>query len=271
MIITRDMNPRVMTYKSRDFQYLLKLLDLMANSIKLDIDYFTNLIDPNKCKSSWLEPLASVVGYKYDHSLTTDQNRFIISNYKSLVRLRGSKGGIELAVATYLKLIGRDDTNFRVTIPTVDNENSGMLAGTIYINDESLDVSKALLLSKLLEIVRPVGVNYVVRKAQTSEIEDTPIIRNSVTTYEMIGNEEGYVDISVRYQSENLGTGYSRSETLELSQTGASPDTDYSDELEYTKGSSPENVMPDNVIEHSEASGYTPDTNEQPTNPSPSE
>lgn len=176
MIISRDMMPRVMTYMSRDYQYLLLLDDLVFNSLKLDADYFTDLVRPSKCKSTWLPIMSSLVGWEYDNELSAEQNRFIISVYRQLLRLRGSTRGVELAVATYLKLIGRSDTNFSVTIPTRGNDD--IIEGAIYINDENLDLTKVPVLLKLLDIVRPMGVQYIIRKSIT-ETHNTEFTENN--------------------------------------------------------------------------------------------
>lgn len=182
MIITRDLTPRIVSYKSRDFQLLSTLLDLVVNSVNLDITYFTNLIDPKRVSSNWLEVIGSLVGYEYNHDLTTEQNRFIILNYKSVLRLRGSQEGVSYVVAMYLKLIGRDDTQFRVTVPS--NTASGMVPGYIYIDDQFLDMSTIPILVNMLEWVRPIGARYVVRKASTTDYKNYIYGINSVATYQ---------------------------------------------------------------------------------------
>lgn len=183
MINTRDLNPRVLTKDSRDMQYIFTMLDFVVNSLHLDIKYFINLINPSKCSSSWLKYVGSLVGYKYMDELTPDQNRFIILNYKSLLRLRGSQAGIEMCVSMYLNLIGRTDTNFRVTIPTIDSDD--MIVGHIYIDDEDLDLSKIPLLSKMIEWVRPLGVSYTVRKTSGVTYDSKMYLDDVIDIYSM--------------------------------------------------------------------------------------
>ena len=237
MIITRDMNPRIMSYKSRDFQLMETWVDLMANSIKLDIDYFPNLINPEKCPAHWLSNLGSLVGYSYDDSLTVEQNRYLIANYKPLLRLRGSIQGVELAVAIYLRLIGREDSNFSVTVPTLSTGD--LIEGVIYINDEAMDVSKIPLLSKLLEWVRPVGVSYVMRKSSTRRSQSNVTPENVFTLYQM----QYPKDISLK----NSSTGYNAINPEANDRSEAQPEG----VLGGTDGINMDiNEKPDNVVGH---------------------
>lgn len=231
MIDTRSMTPRVLSYKSRDFQLISKLLDLVANSSKLDIEYFPNLVNPEKCKSNWLEALASLVGYKYNDDLNAEQNRFIISNYRTLIMSRGSIRGIKLAVAIYLKLIGRSDSKFTVTVPTTDE--GGLLSGAIYIDDEQLDVASVPLLVDLLELVRPVGVNYVIRKSITTSHDNELCSDQIVYTYQM------KYPIDLTFSNEGVGT--DRREVL----TGSIVQDD-----SLNISDTPDIDNPDNVVGH---------------------
>ena len=60
------MIPSIMR-QSRDMQAICKLLDLMINNYKTNVDYWTSLIDFDTCPDNLLPLLASYVGYRYDY------------------------------------------------------------------------------------------------------------------------------------------------------------------------------------------------------------
>ena len=85
--------------QSRDMQAICKVLDLLINDYKTNVDYWVNLIDFDGCPDHLLPLLASYVGYKYDYTESYDTNRLIIKYYPSMIRNRGSEIGISLATA----------------------------------------------------------------------------------------------------------------------------------------------------------------------------
>ena len=98
IIESKNYIPQVMR-RSRDMQAICKVLDLLINNFKTNVDYWTSLIDFDTCPDHLLPLLASYVGYKYDYTESYSTNRLIIKHYPEMIRLRGSELGISLATA----------------------------------------------------------------------------------------------------------------------------------------------------------------------------
>lgn len=139
--------------ESRDYQVFLKLLDLLIDAIKLDIDTFVNLINPDKCPNHMLSLLASYVGYKYDYNESYDTNRMIIKYFPYLIRNRGSEIGIRLATALSVNSVGKLNdiellSMFRIEYKRKENKINIYVYYPRYLSK----------IRDLLEVVRPAGV-----------------------------------------------------------------------------------------------------------------
>lgn len=152
MIKTREVLPRVLSNGSRDFQYIETLLDLVTNSTHLDAEYLVKLINPQECPSRWIEPLCSIVGYKYNDNLTPEQNRIMVYYYKLLRKSRGSYEGINLALKVYHELV-KTNLEYYVDQPEVVGN---LVIVKVYESYEGDDLSKQILID-LIEMVRPIG------------------------------------------------------------------------------------------------------------------
>lgn len=152
MIESRKFVPEAYS-ESRDYQVFLKLLDLLIDAIKLDIDTFVNLINPDKCPNHMLPLLASYVGYKYDYNESYDTNRMIIKYFPYLIRNRGSEIGIRLATALSVNSVGKLNdiellSMFRIEYKRKENKINIYVYYPRYLSK----------IRDLLEVVRPAGV-----------------------------------------------------------------------------------------------------------------
>ena len=95
--------------QSRDMQAMCKIFDLLLNSFKTNTDYWVSLIDFDSCPDNLLPLLASYVGYKYDYTESYDTNRLIIKHYPEMIRNRGSRLGMSLAMALSVNALGEID------------------------------------------------------------------------------------------------------------------------------------------------------------------
>lgn len=152
MIESKNFVPQVYR-NSRDYQAILKLLDLIINAIKSDIDNYVSLINPDRCPDHMLPLLASYVGYDYDPKESYESNRLIIKYYPYLIHNRGSETGITLATALSVNAIGGIDdieslSMFHIEYQKEENKIN------IYIYYPN-HLSK---IRDLIEVVRPAGV-----------------------------------------------------------------------------------------------------------------
>lgn len=138
--------------QSRDMQAWCKLLDLLINQYKTNVDYWISLIDFDTCPDKLLPLLASYVGYTYDYTESYDTNRLIIKHYPEMIKNRGSKIGIALATALSVNALGEIDkvealSMFRLDYVAKDSK----LYVYIYF---PANLSKV---RDLIEVVRPAG------------------------------------------------------------------------------------------------------------------
>lgn len=151
MIQCRELVPQAYQ-DSRDYQVLLKLLDLVVVASKADSDNFINLINPDKCPDKMLPYLASYVGYNYDYNETYDANRVIIKYFNQLIRNRGNRVGILLACTLAINAIGEKHdvellSSFRVEYEKETNTVNIFVYYKNYLRK----------MRELLEVVRPIG------------------------------------------------------------------------------------------------------------------
>ena len=148
---SKNMIPNVMR-QSRDMQSLCKILDLLINNYKTNVDYWTSLIDFDTCPDHLLPLLASYVGYKYDYSESYDTNRLIIKHYPEMIRNRGSELGMSLATALSVNALGDIDKIEALSMFRLDYQKTSKKL-YIYIYFPS-NLSK---IRDLIEVVRPAG------------------------------------------------------------------------------------------------------------------
>ena len=148
---SKNMIPNVLR-QSRDMQAICKILDLLINNYKTNIDYWTSLIDFDGCPNHLLPLLASYVGYKYDYSESYDTNRLIIKHYPEMIRNRGSELGMSLATALSVNALGDIDKIEALSMFRLDYQKTSKKL-YIYIYFPS-NLSK---IRDLIEVVRPAG------------------------------------------------------------------------------------------------------------------
>lgn len=199
MIETRNMVPYAYS-SSREYQVFLKLLDLVINASKSEVDNFVDLINPDKCPNHMLPLLASYVGYEYDYNESYDANRIIIKHYNSLIRNRGSAIGISLAVALSITATGKFDDISLVTLFRVGyNREINKINIYLYFPDY---ISK---IKDLIEVVRPAGTRYEIIPAESVSTIEQIQIHDYIT----MENMEDYIK-SDRYKvSEKTRVGFS--------------------------------------------------------------
>lgn len=175
LIHTKNNMPKIFA-TSRDYQAIQRLLDIITNVEKSDIDNLVSLVNADKCPSKYLPLLSSFVGYDYDYALSYEANRLIIKYYPLMIRLRGSEEGILLACAVALNSTNllRSSTGFINYINVIFDEESSILK--IFVNT---DIPPKLY--ELVEVVRPVGLKLQIVPSQSIKPVDDIIIKDLVS------------------------------------------------------------------------------------------
>lgn len=197
--------------QSRDIQAICKVLDLLINDYKTDVDYWTSLIDFDTCPNELLPLLASYVGYKYDYAESYDTNRLIIKHYPEMIRLRGCEVG--MALATALSLNAQD---------SIDKIEALAMFRFRYVKGEHklyIYIYFPAGLDKmhdLIEVVRPAGCGVqlvaseiinTIDGIEISDYYDNKAFPYEATRYE-VGNEDkvGFSEVTNKDEVEKFST-----------------------------------------------------------------
>lgn len=160
-------------YESKDYRVFLKLLSILVSVMKSNIDSFPSLYSPDDCPDNMVNLVASMVGYKYNSSLSVEDNRIIIKYFPYMIRYRGSEEGIKLATA--LSFNTSEESNEVYTLDNISIEYDYNL-GLIKIFCPRTD----LLRKDLIEAVRPVGSFVKLIKSSVSDSTDEIDIKATV-------------------------------------------------------------------------------------------
>ena len=153
--------------QSRDVQAICKVLDLLINDYKLNVDYWSSLVDMDTCPDRLLPLLASYLGYKYDYSESYSTNRLIMRHYPQMIRHRGSEIGMSLATALSVNALG-----------DIDKVEALAMFRFRYVKSEHklyIYIYFPANLSKirdLIEVVRPAGCGIQLLAAQIIDTVD---------------------------------------------------------------------------------------------------
>lgn len=214
IIESKNFIPQVMR-RSRDMQAICKILDLLINNFKTNVDYWTSLIDFDTCPDHLLPLLASYVGYKYDYTESYSTNRLIIKHYPEMIRLRGSELGISLATALSVNALGEIDkvealAMFRLDYQQTENKLY------IYVYFPS-NLSKV---RDLIEVVRPAGCGMQIVAADVIQTID------GILVSDYVGTPSKYAYDHTRYEvSREDRVGFAEvTNAEEIERTGGLPD-----------------------------------------------
>lgn len=152
----QENTPDVYSHKSRDFQLLCNVFDVLNGGVKHDIDTIPQILDTQLCNDKLLPLLQTKLGFFSNRSFTSTELRIILSAFKQMVRDKGSILGIREAIEIYLKII---DAKTHYKINFVNKEKDNDLILNSYIITVSLEgqLSQLSTLSELLKYVLPAG------------------------------------------------------------------------------------------------------------------
>ena len=96
MATVRTINrvPQIYVDRSRDFQLLCNLFDLVNNGVKFDIDTITTVNDTSRCRETMLPLLQHKLGFFTDIKITDNILRSILKVFPYIVRYKGSKKAV---------------------------------------------------------------------------------------------------------------------------------------------------------------------------------
>lgn len=152
MLDIEKMVPYIYLKESRDFQLYSRLLELVINSVKYDIDSITNIYNPQLCNDRMLDLLCSIYNFKNRNKYTDEDLRIILAGFPYLIKYKGTQKGIEYAIALVLKAQNLENEYFVNIIRKNDDTTKEY---TIQIG--TLENINETYLLDLLDYVKPVG------------------------------------------------------------------------------------------------------------------
>lgn len=106
LIKFQDLTPEVYYKRSRDFQYIGRLFDLVLNNAKMNTDIISSLPLNPDMDPRLLDLLALTLGFKSKHEYNTKQLAALCSIFPFVLRNKGSKLAIETACNALLNAEG---------------------------------------------------------------------------------------------------------------------------------------------------------------------
>lgn len=153
----RDNVPDVYVKKSRDFQLLCDLFDVVNNGVKFDIDSIMNLTDTKLTREAMLPYLQGKLGFNTSKDIPQDTLRTLLKCFPYLVKGKGSKKGIIEAICLFLNVIYTDSS---YSVDVFNNEKSEIYGNYIVLVSLNDNVLKNLnILDDLLKYILPAGYN----------------------------------------------------------------------------------------------------------------
>ena len=171
LIKFQDLTPEVYYKRSRDFQYIGRLFDLVLNNAKMNTDIISSLPLNPDMDPRLLDLLALTLGFKSKHEYNTKQLAALCSIFPFVLRNKGSKLAIETACNALLNAEGIT----KGALIEVGNQTV-----SIFLPSELSDLN---LLKDLLNYILPAGMS-------CSLIQEATLVPPSSTT---LVNYQDYV------------------------------------------------------------------------------
>ena len=187
MIKTQYLTPTVYYQRSRDFQLLGRIYDIVFNYIKSGTELVKNLPFDKNTDDSLIELVATTLGLKHGHSYNIAQLRAVCSVFMLALRNKGSILSIQLAIHAIMHAEGMSGE----PIIDYDYENKMLNLGL------PVELKDLTLLLDVLDYILPAGVSTNVYRANLqstldiidkySEIGKDNIDNRLITTSRYVG------------------------------------------------------------------------------------
>lgn len=164
MFRLQENTPEIYTKQSRDFQTFCRIYDVINNAIRFNATSAGNLLDPLKTSDRMLPLLATRVGFFPKIDYDTNALRQVISSFPYIVKYKGSKQGIEMALNVILKI----ENNYQDSIVNIDTQNSIV---NIYTKTK---IQGEDLLRDVLSYILPIGYDLTVNTYVEKDLSNSP-------------------------------------------------------------------------------------------------
>lgn len=191
MFRLQENTPEIYTKSSRDFQVFCRTYDILINAIRYSIKSTDNLLNPLLASDKILPLLASRVGFFPKSSYNTHALRLVISTFPYMMKYKGSKKGIEIALYTILKA----EENYGNTLITIsDDQEINIYSEKAIINEN--------LLRDVLSYIIPIG--YQINIGVYKQADNAPTTQLNIKDYPLYKVDKAK-NISFIAKAEDIG------------------------------------------------------------------
>ena len=171
MIRLQDLVPNVYYEKSRDFQFIGRLFDIVLNSVKTNSDTLYNLPSGKNKDERLLNLLAFTLGFQPKHHYNSKQLEAICSVLPLVIKNKGSLNAIIIATNAILHAEGLAQP---LSYSVAPGESI-----TLYLPTQLSDLT---LLSDLMNYILPAGLycNFVKEISKVTNVETKIGVKNEV-------------------------------------------------------------------------------------------
>jgi hypothetical protein len=174
MIRLQDLTPSVYYDKSRDFQFIGRLYDIVLNHIKTNADLLYDLPSGKNKDKRLLNLLALTLGFQTKHNYNSKQLEAICSVLPLIMKNKGSLMAMIIATNALLHAEGLTQA--------LDYHIEPGKSITLYL---PADLSDLTLLSDLMDYILPAGIYCeFVKELRSTYQAETVITTEDVVTYE---------------------------------------------------------------------------------------
>ena len=155
MIKTQNLVPEVYYNRSRDFQLLGRIYDIIFNYLKTNIDTINNAPYSEDLDDKLVSLVSTTLGFKQTHEYNTEQLKALCSTFVKVLRNKGNLNSIQYL----LNLLANVEANTDTYYWSVSEDNPYLL--NIYL---PLSLTDTSLFEDMLTYVLPAGMSYRIIK-----------------------------------------------------------------------------------------------------------
>ena len=153
--------PDAYVRKSRDFQLMCNVYNVLQMATKFDIDSILNITNTKYCNDTTLKLLQTKLGFFTNYELVGEDLRTLLNSFPYLVRKKGTLTGIKQCIQLFFKII---DKTRAVEVSVVNNNttttiNNYDITSQVYVVNINILSRKfdVTLLTEMLKYIIPAG------------------------------------------------------------------------------------------------------------------
>jgi len=173
MIKLQDMTPEVYYQRSRDFQFIGRLYDIVLNSVKTNADMIYSLPLSDNSDTKLIDLMTMTLGFKSKHNYNIKQLTALCSAFAYIIQNKGNMTAIETACNV---LAHAEGVKAKVVVEQ-ERDSTGLLPKlNIYVPEALTDLN---LLKDLLNYIIPAGMQIAI---YVSEVQSAGFSSSMVST-----------------------------------------------------------------------------------------